>query len=411
MKKLYTTILMLCMTVSLLAQAPEKMSYQAVVRDGNDRMLINTPLGMQISILQGTVSGNAVYMETHTPTTNANGLVSLEIGTGTVEIGTLGNIDWSQGPYFVVTETDPSGGTNYTIKGVSQLLSVPYALHAKTAENGMTQQYISEIATNTLKVGITTQQAADITTNNAKVGYTDALVSANADVAANTLKVGITTEQANEIAANTLKTGITGAQTTKLAGIADGAEVNVQADWNQATTTADDYIKNKPTIPSAADGSETKINAGTNISVTGSGTTASPYVVNATIPSPTYTVGLNPDLGGYVFFVTPDGKHGLVAATQDQSPATSWFTAQDFISNPATHNADGKKFTDWRLPTKYELNEIFKQWADIGGFYRAKYWSSSAFNNDFAWFQNFPSGTQSNQNKTGALRVRAVRSF
>jgi uncharacterized protein (TIGR02145 family) len=89
---------------------------------------------MQISILQGSASGTAVYVETQSPTTNANGLVSLEIGVGTVVSGDFTTIDWANGTYFIKTETDPAGGTNYTIAGVSQLLSVPYALHAKTAE-------------------------------------------------------------------------------------------------------------------------------------------------------------------------------------------------------------------------------------------------------------------------------------
>src|SRR5690554_566777 len=89
---------------------------------------------MQISILQGSASGTAVYVETQTPTSNANGLVSLEIGAGTVVSGDFTTIDWANGPYFIKTETDPTGGTSYTITGTSQLLSVPYALHAKTAE-------------------------------------------------------------------------------------------------------------------------------------------------------------------------------------------------------------------------------------------------------------------------------------
>ncbi|WP_445718188.1 hypothetical protein, partial [Flavobacterium sp.] len=69
-----------------------------------------------------------------TPTSNINGLVSLEIGSGTVVSGDFTNINWSNGPYFIKTETDPTGGTSYSITGTSQLLSVPYALHAKTAE-------------------------------------------------------------------------------------------------------------------------------------------------------------------------------------------------------------------------------------------------------------------------------------
>jgi hypothetical protein len=88
--------------------------------------------------------------------------------------------------------------------------------------------------------------------------------------------------------------------------------------------------------------------------------------INASSPVPTYTIGLNADLGGYVFYVTPDGKHGLVAATQDQSSTITWYDAQDNISNPANHNANGKKFTDWRMPTKYELSLIAdKHFLDI----------------------------------------------
>lgn len=118
----------------LKAQAPEKMSYQAVVRNSGGQLVINQTIGMRISLLKGSVTGTAVYSETHTPISNANGLVTLEIGGGTVVAGSFTAIDWSKGPYFVRTETDLAGGNNYSIIGTSQLLSVPYALHAKTAE-------------------------------------------------------------------------------------------------------------------------------------------------------------------------------------------------------------------------------------------------------------------------------------
>ncbi len=137
MKKIITICAVLLMTASLWAQSPEKMSYQAVVRDGNNALVTSTAVGMQISILQGSSSGTAVYVETQTPTSNINGLVSLEIGSGTVVSGDFTTINWVNGPYFIKTETDPTGGTNYSITGTSQLLSVPYALHAKTAESIM----------------------------------------------------------------------------------------------------------------------------------------------------------------------------------------------------------------------------------------------------------------------------------
>jgi len=128
--------IIILVNATLWAQSPEKMSYQAVIRDSDDNLVVNTSVGMQISILQGTADGAAVYVETQEPTTNANGLVSIEIGSSdaTVVSGDFTTIDWSTGIYFIKTETDLNGGSSYTITGTSQLLSVPYALHAKTAE-------------------------------------------------------------------------------------------------------------------------------------------------------------------------------------------------------------------------------------------------------------------------------------
>ena len=121
---------------STFAQAPEKMTYQAVVRNSTDQLVTNQGIGMQISILQASITGTAVYVETHNTTSNANGLVTIEIGNGTVVSGNFAAIDWANNVYFIKTEIDPTtaGGTNYTITGTSQLLSVAYALHAKSAQ-------------------------------------------------------------------------------------------------------------------------------------------------------------------------------------------------------------------------------------------------------------------------------------
>lgn len=127
MRSFITLCASILMSTLVFAQAPQKMSYQAVIRNSSNALVVNTQVGMQISILQGAASGTAVYVETQTPTTNTNGLASLEIGGGTVVSGNFANINWANGPYFIKTETDPTGGTNYTITGTSQLLSVPYA--------------------------------------------------------------------------------------------------------------------------------------------------------------------------------------------------------------------------------------------------------------------------------------------
>jgi len=118
------------------AQSPQSFSFQAVVRDGSGDLVTSSAVGMRISLLQGSASGTAVYVETHTPTTNANGLASVQVGGGSVVSGTFASIDWAAGPYYIKSETDPNGGTSYSITGTQQLNSVPYALFAANAGNG-----------------------------------------------------------------------------------------------------------------------------------------------------------------------------------------------------------------------------------------------------------------------------------
>ena len=117
-------------------QVPQKMSYQAVIRNNSSQLVINHKVGLQLSILHNSVNGPEVYSEVMLPTTNENGLISIEIGN---EAG-FDMIDWSDGAYFLKTEIDPEGGSNYTISGISQLLSVPFALYAgksSTTSNGV----------------------------------------------------------------------------------------------------------------------------------------------------------------------------------------------------------------------------------------------------------------------------------
>ena len=189
------TILVLCVS-TLLAQAPEKFNYQAVVRNASNALVTNAPVGVRVSILQGSAAGNAVYVETHTVTTNANGLLTLEIGGGEAQQGVFADINWGAGPYFLKTETDPAGGNSYSITSVQQLMSVPFALYANEAANGFSGDYNDltnkpEIPTS---VGDLTNDAGYITIND------------------------VTTIS------------------------------QIQSDWNQTDTLAVDFIKNKPDI-------------------------------------------------------------------------------------------------------------------------------------------------------------------
>ena len=154
-------------------------------------------------------------------------------------------------------------GTDQVSEGSSNLyytdtrVSANSAVAANTAKTGITAQQASDIQTNNAKTGITTAQADEITANTAKVGITSTQAS---EIAANTLKTGITAQQASDITANNLKVGITTQQAddivsnnaknsyptadaTKLAGVETGAEVNVQANWNETNTNSDAFIQ------------------------------------------------------------------------------------------------------------------------------------------------------------------------
>jgi uncharacterized protein (TIGR02145 family) len=132
MKKIFFVISIMFFEVNSFAQPPQIMSYQAVIRNSSDQLVTNHVIGMRISILQGSATGTPVYVETQSPNSNANGLVTIGIGGGTQITGTFAGVEWSTGSYFIKTEIDPSGGTNYIITGTSQLMSVPYAFNAKS---------------------------------------------------------------------------------------------------------------------------------------------------------------------------------------------------------------------------------------------------------------------------------------
>ena len=127
------TGLLVLVSITVSSQSPQKFSYQTVIRNSSNQLLANQQVGIKISILQGSETGIVVYSERHTPSTNANGLATLSVGTGNVQSGVFQNINWSSGLYYIQTETDPNGGNNYTITSTQQLLSVPYALFAETS--------------------------------------------------------------------------------------------------------------------------------------------------------------------------------------------------------------------------------------------------------------------------------------
>jgi hypothetical protein len=136
MKKYFLTTLffLLSITAFLTAQTPQRMSYQSVLRDAQNRLVTNRQVGVEISILRNFPNGTVVYAERQTATTNAHGLVTVVIGTGQVIEGSMATIQWENGTYYIRTQVDLNGGSNYSYTNTNQILTVPYAFHAKTAE-------------------------------------------------------------------------------------------------------------------------------------------------------------------------------------------------------------------------------------------------------------------------------------
>ena len=374
MKNFYAILLAVSLSASVFAQSPQKLSYQAVIRNSSNALVVSSPIGMTVSVLQGSPTGTEVYKEIYNPNpqTNANGLVTIEIGGGIPLTGTFSAIDWSAGPYFIKTETDPTGGTNYTITGTSQLLSVPYALYSKNAE--------------------TVKTNADLTGMVTSVGNAATVVT-NANLTGQVTSVGNTTTVTNSAVINQV-----------LTGYVSGA----------GTVAATDNILQ----------AIQKLNGN----------------------NPAHYIGESYG-GGIVFYVYDNRRHGLIAATADQSTGTRWYAgtiissiayadgvgagkantaiiiASQGYGDGATYAAricneysvtvDGVTYGDWYLPSKFELNLLYLQKSVVGGFANNSYWSSTEYNSTYlyAWLQSFSNGGQGASYKYEILYVRAVRAF
>lgn len=127
-------IIMVFFPVFAIAQAPQKINFQSILRNSSGEVIGNSSVSLRISILSGTITGTSIYSETHAKTTDAGGLMSLQIGSGTVLSGVFGDINWGSSAHFIQLEADFSGGSNYVVLGTQELMSVPYALYASKTD-------------------------------------------------------------------------------------------------------------------------------------------------------------------------------------------------------------------------------------------------------------------------------------
>jgi hypothetical protein len=501
MKKIFTLLIGILFSLTILnsqVAPPQAFSFKATIKDKYGLPVLLKKVNLRITVLLGDLNGYPVYSEYFKPTTDLYSQVDVQIGQGTVLSGNFPSIDWSANKYFLKIEVDINGGTSYQLLSVTQLLSVPYALYAGKAGNTFSGKYNDLIGAPVLALVATTGQYNDLfgkptlfsgsyndLTNKPTFfsgSYNDLTNRPTLfDGTWNSLTgkptfsaIALSGSWINLINTPTTLTGygITDAMNTShpANGITAANVINWNTafswgnhaglyrpigyvpDWSEITgkptfatvATSGSYndLTNKPTV----DGSETKVTAGTNVTVTGVGTIASPYVINSTGGGSVSGHYIGESYGGgIVFYVYDNGQHGLIAATADQSTGIRWNASiytqtmayadgvgagkantaiiianQGYgdggiyaarICNEYSVTVGGVTYGDWYLPSKFELNLLYTQKAVVGGFAGYYYWSSTEGSSGGAWSQNFGSGYQYGYGKSNSLYVRAVRAF
>jgi hypothetical protein len=176
---LLSTLCFLLFTLGVNGQTPPNaFNYSAVVRNAAGLPIATTTIGIQISILKTSPTGASQYSENHFVNTDAFGLFNLVIGAGAVQIGAMATIDWSNDNYYLKVGMDATGGTNFLTMGTTQLLSVPYAMYAKSAgsvTNGSSQSFSTPTVTTQSATSIINSSATVFGTVNPNGLFTDAI--------------------------------------------------------------------------------------------------------------------------------------------------------------------------------------------------------------------------------------------
>lgn len=430
-RTLLTLLSVLFCAITFAQSVPQGINYQAVARDANGAVLMNQTLTIQFSVISDITTSAVSWQETHTVSTNDYGLYTAIIGQGTAtNVGSSASfdvIDWGASNHLLKVEVDYGGGL--IDMGTTVFMSVPYSIYSANPgpQGPQGLQGVPGVdGTNGID-GTNGLPGSDGTNGTNGIDGVDGNDGVNGNDGADGA------DGTNGIDGNDGVDGIDG-----LNG-AVGATGPAGADGNDGTNGID-----------GTDGQGGITNAGTGISVTGAGTSVSPYVVS------TSTCGLSigdTAQGGIIFYLDPSGCHGLVCALTDQSSgiyqSIRWYAGSygntqakgDGIYAGKTNTAiiiasqvaigddnstyaarmcnelqitqGGVTYGDWYLPSKFELNEMYVNLhlQGFGGFANSYYWSSNETGSVNAWRQDFSSGFQFSVNKINYYDVRAVRAF
>ena len=382
MKKLL--IVLLCLPLFILAQAPQGFTYQGVATDNNGSELQNQNIAIKASLLSSSATGTVVWQETHNTTTDTFGLFNVTIGEGiSTNSGsstTFQEIDWGAASHFMKVEIDVNGGNNYVHVGTSQMMSVPYALYAENVHNLNMDSILGAVY--------------------------DSISSSTINYNIDSLSQVVT---------------------------------NLDSLFNSLFGCTDSTACNYSSLASVDDGSCTGI-----IGCTGS--SAPNYDPSATCDDSSCLEIGDIYQGGIIFYLDGNGG-GLISAPSDQSSGIQWGCSGTLIgtnsgmgtgsqntvdielgcNTPATAadictNLTLGGYSDWFLPSKDELNEMYLNIGrgtsytnpnyNIGGFSTNSYRSSTEYNLLVAWVQSFANGAPNNQqHKDLMYPVRAIRAF
>ena len=297
MKKLIFFLFIL-ISFKAYSQSPSNFTYQSVVRDGSGKLLSNKEISFRISVLKNSESGQVVFEEEHSVTTNINGLATLIVGKGSGN-DDLGDIDWGDGSYFLKVEIDPEGGFNFIAEDTTQLLSVPYALYSSSSGSSLTitgQDYLS-ISNNELivnKVDLTDDVAGILPVENGGTGSSTApmvgvITAADAASARNVLglssvaSTGSYNDLTDKLTAGTnidITNGVISSSATNTEYTA-GTGISIDAN-NSISSTITQYTDAN---------AQAAFTAGTNIDITNG-------VISSTDTNTTYTAGTGISIDG-----------------------------------------------------------------------------------------------------------------